>query len=143
MDILFIAYYESFVRCNGERWRALCVLYKVHYFSSMLYLFLLPSFYKYSTILYMLTMQVVQGILSGSYNIQMLAISSAAIHSSCQVKVRLLFILMETLDLESLLQMVHDQKTFRFQSCLLKFIYFRINRWAINKDVFTFLLWTM
>ncbi|XP_022947489.1 uncharacterized protein LOC111451342 [Cucurbita moschata] len=81
LDILFIAYYESFVRCNGERWRALCLLYK--------------------------------GIISGSYNIEMLSISSAAIHSSCQVKVRLLFILMETLDLESLLQMVHDQTTFR------------------------------
>ncbi|XP_038902765.1 uncharacterized protein LOC120089385 isoform X2 [Benincasa hispida] len=80
LDILFIAYYESFVRCNADRWRTLCLLYK--------------------------------GIISGSYNMEMLAISSSAIHSSCQVKVRLLFILMETLDLESLLQMVHDQ-TFR------------------------------
>ncbi|XP_022146238.1 uncharacterized protein LOC111015501 isoform X2 [Momordica charantia] len=81
LDILFITYYESFVRCNGERWRELCLLYK--------------------------------GIISGSYNIEMLAISTAAIHSSCQVKVRLLLILMETLDIESLLQMVHDQTTFR------------------------------
>lgn len=81
LDILFITYYESFVRCNADRWRALCLLYK--------------------------------GIISGSYNMEMLAISSAAIHSSCQVKVRLLFILMETLDLESLLQMVHDQTTLR------------------------------
>lgn len=80
----------------------------------------------YSTILYVLTMQVVQGIISGSYNIEMLAISSAAIHFSCQVKVRLLFILMETLDLESLLEMVHDQTTFRFSSCLVNFLYLAI-----------------
>ncbi|KAL0536080.1 hypothetical protein IC582_025012 [Cucumis melo] len=81
LDILFIAYYESFVRCNADQWKALCLLYK--------------------------------GIISGSYNMEILAISSAAIHSSRQVKVQLLFILMETLDLESLLQMVHDQTTFR------------------------------
>lgn len=104
-------------------------------FLQLLYPFLL-NFYKYSTILLM--MQVVQGIISGSYNMEMLAISSAAIHSSCQVKVRLLFILMETLDLENLLQMVHDQTTLRLSSCLLKLIYFGFIGGQLNKDVLSF-----
>ncbi|KAM1863177.1 hypothetical protein ACFX14_003556 [Malus domestica] len=70
LDILFPAYYESFCTCNGERWKTLCVLYK-------------------------------------------LAVSTEALRSSYQTKVQLLLILIETLDLESLLQMVHDAIPFR------------------------------
>ncbi|KAB2602437.1 nucleoporin NUP188-like protein [Pyrus ussuriensis x Pyrus communis] len=76
LDILFLAYYESFCTCNGERWKTLCLLYK--------------------------------GTLSGSYNFENLAVSTEALRSSYQTKVQLLLILIETLDLESLLQMVHD-----------------------------------
>ncbi|XP_070662724.1 uncharacterized protein [Malus domestica] len=70
LDILFPAYYESFCTCNGERWKTLCVLYK-------------------------------------------LAVSTEALRSSYQTKFQLLLILIETLDLESLLQMVHDAIPFR------------------------------
>ncbi|KAM1031237.1 hypothetical protein ACFX2C_035051 [Malus domestica] len=81
LDILFLAYYESFCTCNGERWKTLCLLYK--------------------------------GTLSGSYNFENLAVSTEALRSSYQTKVQLLLILIETLDLESLLQMVHDAIPFR------------------------------
>ncbi|KAL5561138.1 hypothetical protein UlMin_030885 [Ulmus minor] len=81
LDILFLAYYESFCNCNGERWKQLCLFFK--------------------------------GILSGSYNVGKLAISTIALRSSYQAKVQLLLILMETLDLENLLQMVHDETPFR------------------------------
>ncbi|XP_030450648.2 uncharacterized protein LOC115672831 isoform X2 [Syzygium oleosum] len=46
--------------------------------------------------------------LSGSYNFEKLAVSAEAVHSSHHAKVQLLLILIETLDLESVLQMVHD-----------------------------------
>ncbi|XP_062019836.1 uncharacterized protein LOC133736387 isoform X1 [Rosa rugosa] len=81
LDILFLAYYESLCTCNGETWKALCLLYK--------------------------------GILSGSSNFEKLAISTEALRSSYQAKVQLLLILIETLDLESCLQMVHDEIPFR------------------------------
>nr|XP_011457925.1 PREDICTED: uncharacterized protein LOC101300415 [Fragaria vesca subsp. vesca] len=54
-----------------------------------------------------------KGILSGSSNFEKLAISTEALHSSYQAKVQLLLILIETLDLESLLRMVHDEIPFR------------------------------
>lgn len=57
---------------------------------------------------------VLQGTLSGSYNFENLAVSTEALRSSYQTKVQLLLILIETLDLESLLQMVHDAIPFRF-----------------------------
>ncbi|GMY05519.1 nucleoporin like [Fagus crenata] len=81
LDILFLAYYESFCTCNGERWKKLCSLYK--------------------------------GMLSGACNFGKLAISSEALHSSYHAKIQLLRILIETLDLEILLQMVHDEMPFR------------------------------
>ncbi|GLT69630.1 hypothetical protein SLA2020_417670 [Shorea laevis] len=81
LDILFLAYYESFCTCDGERWKKLCSLYK--------------------------------GVISGDYNFGKLAISSEALHSSYHAKVQLLLILIETLDLENLLQMVHDEIPFR------------------------------
>lgn len=59
-----------------------------------------------------------QGILSGSFNFEKLAISTEALRSSYQAKVQLLLILIETLDLESLLQMVHDEIPFRFFATL-------------------------
>ncbi|XP_062082237.1 uncharacterized protein LOC133788686 isoform X2 [Humulus lupulus] len=81
LDILFLAYYESFCICNGERWKTLCLLFK--------------------------------GILSGSYNLRKLEVSTEAIRSSYQAKIQLLLVLIETLDLENLLQMVHDETPFR------------------------------
>ncbi|XP_074329282.1 uncharacterized protein LOC141666927 isoform X2 [Apium graveolens] len=81
LDILFLAYYESFCTCNGKQWKKLCLLY--------------------------------EGILSGGYNFGKLALSTEAIHSIFHAKVQLLLILMETLDLEYVLQMVHDETTFR------------------------------
>ncbi|XP_015893450.3 uncharacterized protein LOC107427578 [Ziziphus jujuba] len=81
LDILFLAYYESFCTCNGERWKKLCFLYK--------------------------------GILSGSYNFEKLTVSTEAYRSSYQAKIQLLLILIETLDLENLLQLVHDEMPWR------------------------------
>ncbi|KAB1207586.1 hypothetical protein CJ030_MR7G022888 [Morella rubra] len=80
LDILFLAYYESFCNCDGGRWKKLCSYY--------------------------------QGIISGAYNFGKLAISPDALHSSYHAKVQLLLILIETLDLEILLQMVHDEVPF-------------------------------
>ncbi|EXB39261.1 hypothetical protein L484_024956 [Morus notabilis] len=54
-----------------------------------------------------------KGILSGSYNLRKLEISTEALHSSYQAKIQLLLILIETLDLENLLQMVRDEMPFR------------------------------
>lgn len=54
-----------------------------------------------------------QGILSGSCNFGKLAVSTEALNSAYDAKIQLLLILMETLDLESLLQMVHDETPFR------------------------------
>ncbi|XP_026395785.1 uncharacterized protein LOC113290379 isoform X2 [Papaver somniferum] len=81
LDILFLAYYESFCTCNSENWKSLCSIYK--------------------------------GMLLGSYNFAKLAISVEARNSLYHSKVQLLLILIETLDLENLLQMVHDQVPFR------------------------------
>ena len=55
-----------------------------------------------------------QGILSGTCNFGKLAISTEALHYSHHAKIQLLLILVETLDLEILLQMVHDEMPFRF-----------------------------
>lgn len=55
-----------------------------------------------------------QGMISGSYNLGKLAISAEAMHSIYHAKIQLLLILVETLDLENLLQMIHDQIPFRF-----------------------------
>ncbi|KAL0383983.1 UNVERIFIED_CONTAM: hypothetical protein Sradi_2792600 [Sesamum radiatum] len=54
-----------------------------------------------------------QGIVNGSYNFQKLAISTEAIRSIYHAKVQLLFILIEALNLENLLQMIHDNTPFR------------------------------
>ncbi|CAN1748754.1 Nucleoporin NUP188 [Linum perenne] len=53
------------------------------------------------------------GIISGSYNFEKLSISTEAGKSCYQAKVQLLIILIETLDLENLLQLVHDETPFR------------------------------
>lgn len=86
LDILFLAYYESFCVCNGAQWKKLCLLYK--------------------------------GIISGSFNFGKLAISPEATHSFYHAKVQLLLILIETLDLENLLQLIHDEMPFR-EGCTL------------------------
>ncbi|GFP89006.1 nucleoporin nup188 homolog [Phtheirospermum japonicum] len=54
-----------------------------------------------------------EGIVTGSYNFQKLAISPDAVHSIYHAKVQLLFILIEALNLETLLQMIHDNISFR------------------------------
>ncbi|KAF3434642.1 hypothetical protein FNV43_RR21727 [Rhamnella rubrinervis] len=54
-----------------------------------------------------------KGILSGYYNFGKLAISPEAHRSSDQAKIQLLLILIETLDLENLLQLVHDEMPWR------------------------------
>ncbi|KAJ7978575.1 Nucleoporin like [Quillaja saponaria] len=80
LDILFLAYYDSFCTCNGERWKKLCSLYK--------------------------------GILSGDYNLEKLAITADSLQFSYHAKTKVLLILIETLDLENLLQMVRDEMPF-------------------------------
>ena len=40
LDILFIAYYESFCTCDGKQWKKLCLLYEV--ISLYKYWFLIP-----------------------------------------------------------------------------------------------------
>ncbi|KAK6916684.1 hypothetical protein RJ641_019545 [Dillenia turbinata] len=59
-----------------------------------------------------------KGIISGSYNLEKLAVSSGAVFSIKQAKVQLLLILIETLDLETLLQKIHDAKPFREDSAV-------------------------
>ncbi|KAJ6692836.1 NUCLEOPORIN NUP188-like protein [Salix purpurea] len=54
-----------------------------------------------------------KGILSGSYNFGKLAISAEAVKSSYHASIQLLLILIDTLDLENLLQLVHDGVPFR------------------------------
>ncbi|KAG8368145.1 hypothetical protein BUALT_Bualt15G0014600 [Buddleja alternifolia] len=81
LDILFLAYYESFCVCDAKCWKRLCALY--------------------------------EDIITGSYNFQKLAISPEAIYAIYHAKVQLLLILIEALNLEILLQMVHDNIPFR------------------------------
>lgn len=64
-----------------------------------------------------------QGIVTGSYNFQKLAISPDAIRAVYHAKVQLLFILIESLNLENLLQMIHDNVPFRF-CCICFFLLF-------------------
>ncbi|KAL6517393.1 hypothetical protein OROMI_033094 [Orobanche minor] len=54
-----------------------------------------------------------EGIVTGSYNFQKLAISPDAIRAIYHAKVQLLFILIEALNLENILQMIHDDVSFR------------------------------
>ncbi|KAL8137142.1 hypothetical protein V2J09_003143 [Rumex salicifolius] len=54
-----------------------------------------------------------KGIISGSFNFGKLGVSPEALDYCYHAKVQMLLILMETLDLESLLQMIHDEIPFR------------------------------
>ncbi|KAK9070882.1 hypothetical protein SSX86_009450 [Deinandra increscens subsp. villosa] len=81
LDILFLAYYESFCTCDGKQWKHLCLLYEM--------------------------------MISGSCNFGKLAISAEAVKYIYHAKVQLLLILIETLYLENILQMVHDETPFR------------------------------
>ncbi|KAG6410877.1 hypothetical protein SASPL_128950 [Salvia splendens] len=54
-----------------------------------------------------------EGIVNGSYNFQKLAISPDAIRAIYHAKVQLMLILIQSLNLESLLQMIHDNISFR------------------------------
>ncbi|VVB09622.1 unnamed protein product [Arabis nemorensis] len=63
-----------------------------------------------------------KGILLGSYNFGKLVVSAEAQHSACRVKIQLLMILIETLDMENLLQMVHDGVPFRSGRCVFSII---------------------
>lgn len=64
--------------------------------------------------IYHMFLSLMQGIISGSYNFQKLAISPDAILAIYHAKVQLLLILIEALNLENLLQMIHDNVPFRF-----------------------------
>lgn len=55
----------------------------------------------------------IQGILAGDYNLGKLATTTEAQLLSYRVKVQLLLVLIETLNLENLLQMVHDEIPYR------------------------------
>ncbi|KAG2239471.1 hypothetical protein Bca52824_091717 [Brassica carinata] len=63
-----------------------------------------------------------KGILLGSYSFWKLAVSAEAQHSACRVKIQLLMILIDTLDMENLLQMVHDGVPFRSGACVFSII---------------------
>ncbi|KAL5168904.1 hypothetical protein HKD37_11G030947 [Glycine soja] len=81
LDILYLAYYDSFCTCGGEMWKKFGSLYK--------------------------------GILAGDYNLGKLAITTETQQLSYHAKVQLLLILIETLNLENVLQMVHDEVPYR------------------------------
>ncbi|CAI9104717.1 OLC1v1003448C1 [Oldenlandia corymbosa var. corymbosa] len=59
---------------------------------------------------------VYEGFLSGSFNLGKLSISAEAEWLAYYAKMQLLLILIETLDLENLLQMTHDETPFRQSS---------------------------
>lgn len=63
-----------------------------------------------------------QGMISGSSNFGRLAMSTEALQSIYHAKVQLLLILIETLDLENLLQMIHDEMPFRCQQLIIFFL---------------------
>ncbi|KAL0739663.1 hypothetical protein Bca4012_015873 [Brassica carinata] len=63
-----------------------------------------------------------KGILLGSYSFRKLAVSAEAHISACRVKIQLLMILIDTLDMENLLQMVHDGVPFRSGACVFSII---------------------
>ncbi|KAF8083077.1 hypothetical protein N665_0792s0007 [Sinapis alba] len=63
-----------------------------------------------------------KGVLLGSYSFRKLAVSAEAQHSACRVKIQLLMILIDTLDMENLLQMVHDGVPFRSGACVFSII---------------------
>lgn len=65
-------------------------------------------------LIYHVVLRVMQGIVNGSYNFQKLAISPDAVRAIYHAKVQLLLILIQSLNLESLLQMIHDNIPFRF-----------------------------
>ncbi|MFS7891820.1 putative nucleoporin [Helianthus anomalus] len=108
LDILFIAYYESFCTCDGKQWKNLCLLYEVYFLSIFTAFFYL--FYKASNS----RLFQCQRMISGSCNFGKLAISTEAVKSIYHARVQLLLILIETLYLENILQMVHDETPFRF-----------------------------
>lgn len=55
-----------------------------------------------------------QDVLCGSLNIGKVAVSTEARNSFAHVRAKMVLILIETLDLENLLHMVHDEIPFRF-----------------------------
>ncbi|KAJ3682573.1 hypothetical protein LUZ60_015146 [Juncus effusus] len=58
-----------------------------------------------------------KGMLGGSYDMSKMAVSVESMKSFSHAKSQLLFILIETLDLENLLKLVHDQVPFSEASC--------------------------
>ncbi|XP_073292764.1 uncharacterized protein [Primulina huaijiensis] len=81
LDILFLAYNESFRVCDAKSWKKLCALY--------------------------------EDIVTGFCNFQKLAISPEATCAIYHAKVQLLLILIEALNLDSLLHMIHDNIPYR------------------------------
>lgn len=64
-----------------------------------------------------------QDVLCGSVSVEKLVVSFEARTSFDHAKSQLLLILIEALDLENLLQMVHDEVPYRFLSNHFDFIY--------------------
>ncbi|KAL8466193.1 hypothetical protein ACS0TY_035343 [Phlomoides rotata] len=67
-----------------------------------------------------------KGIVTGSCNFQKLEISPEAVRSIYYAKVQLLFNLIESLNLENLLQMLHDNVSFRLtiKHCIFRLLIF-------------------
>ncbi|KQJ96095.1 uncharacterized protein LOC100837705 isoform X4 [Brachypodium distachyon] len=80
LDIVFLAIYDNFSRCNTGLWITLCSIFK--------------------------------DMISGSYDVAKFAVSVEAKKSFHHAKAQLLFVLIESLDFENLLRMVHDEVSF-------------------------------
>lgn len=65
-------------------------------------------------------------MLGGPYDASKMAVSVEAMTSFYHLKAQLLFVLIETLDLENLIRKVHDEVPFRYQSlkCMCCRIFF-------------------
>ncbi|KZV41118.1 hypothetical protein F511_09314 [Dorcoceras hygrometricum] len=103
LDILFLVYNESFRVCDVKSWKKLCSLYEVNNIALLTLGFLL---FIYGAL-------VLADIVTGLGNFQKLAISPEATSAIYHAKVQLLLILIEALNLDSLLQMIHDSIPFR------------------------------
>lgn len=105
LDILFLAYYESFCTCDAKCWKKLFELYKVTFIA-------LVTIQEH-ILLFLIFRSNLQEIINGSYNFHKLSISAEAVKAIYHAKVQLLLILIEALNLENLLQMVGDNIPFR------------------------------
>ncbi|GAB4838481.1 hypothetical protein Ancab_028025 [Ancistrocladus abbreviatus] len=84
----------------------------------ILFLTYYESFCTYSTDTWRKLCLIYKGMICGYFNYAKLAVSDEAVEYIYHAKVQMLLILIETLDLESLLQMIHDEVPFRDGSML-------------------------